>query len=168
MMATKIAVATAVLAVLGTTNASPSNTSTGVQWQACDPAEFNNTVTLECGSLLVPLDYTSPNSTDLLQLQLIRSPAIVQPSKGSILFNFGGPGEPGRTYFNALVTELFPYVQTSPRHVSFRDTNKTKVLLVVTMTWSLLIRGRYTEVHIKPKLDIHLFPGQYLVLTTAC
>lgn len=97
----------AALALLGTANALVHQ-SNNIEWQDCDPAEFNNTVSLECGTLLVPLDYTSPNSSEQLQLRLIRTPAVTQPSKGSILFNFGGPGEPGRSFFNSLVTELLP------------------------------------------------------------
>lgn len=49
-----------------------------------------------CGNLEVPLDYTEPSSNATLTLQLARVPASSQPSKGSILFNFGGPGATGR------------------------------------------------------------------------
>ena len=68
-----------------------------VQWAPC-PATFNSTAPIECGSLAVPLDYSDPNSTKTLELKLLRLPASKKPSKGSILFNFGGPGEPGRAY----------------------------------------------------------------------
>jgi hypothetical protein len=43
----------------------------------------------------VPRDYTDPESKPLA-LELLRVPALVQPSNGSILFNFGGPGEAAR------------------------------------------------------------------------
>jgi len=67
-----------------------------IQWGPC--TDFNSTVPIQCGNLSVPLDYTNPNSTETLQLQLLKVPATKTPSKGSILFNFGGPGEPGRAY----------------------------------------------------------------------
>ena len=69
-----------------------------IEWAPC--TEFKNPVPLQCGNLKVPLDYSNPNSTETLQLQLIKVPATKIPAKGSILFNFGGPGEPGRIYMN--------------------------------------------------------------------
>jgi pimeloyl-ACP methyl ester carboxylesterase len=51
---------------------------------------------MDCGTLLVPLDYTNTSSNATLELQLARIPALSRPSRGSIQFNFGGPGEPGR------------------------------------------------------------------------
>ncbi|KAF5501858.1 putative hydrolase [Colletotrichum aenigma] len=65
-----------------------------IEWGAC--TEFNSTEPIQCANLTVPLDYTSPNSSKTLDLQLLRIPATRQPSKGSILFNFGGPGIAGR------------------------------------------------------------------------
>ncbi|KAH8651203.1 peptidase S33, tripeptidyl-peptidase [Xylariales sp. PMI_506] len=108
MIVTKTTAASAVTLAFLELSHALAYRSTGVQWQACDPIEFNSTVTLECSTLLVPLDYTAPNSTETLALNLIRTPAITQPSKGSILFNFGGPGEPGRSSFSALAAELLP------------------------------------------------------------
>ncbi|KAI8629087.1 TAP-like protein-domain-containing protein [Xylariaceae sp. FL1651] len=68
----------------------PSN---GIQWKPCPPdLNGNATLKIDCGTLAVPLDYTSPNSTDTLDLSLVRVPAVKGPGKHSILFNFGGPG----------------------------------------------------------------------------
>ncbi|KAH8664242.1 peptidase S33, tripeptidyl-peptidase [Xylariales sp. PMI_506] len=96
-----------------------------IQWQACDTSQFSAIVSLDCADLPVPLDYTAPNSTDTLQLQLIRTAATVQPSKGSILFNFGGPGEPDRDNFAEVVSLLLPLTGGEYDLVSF-DTRGTE------------------------------------------
>ncbi|CAL8580360.1 hypothetical protein XPA_006089 [Xanthoria parietina] len=49
-----------------------------------------------CGTLTVPLDYVDTTSNATLELQLVKVSAVKQPKKGSILFNPGGPGSPGR------------------------------------------------------------------------
>lgn len=68
-----------------------STRSTHIEWGPCD-FESAGTLPIECAGLPVPLDYTAPNSSQTLTLELIRSRAVKTPSKGSILFNFGGPG----------------------------------------------------------------------------
>lgn len=60
-----------------------------ISWGPCD---INATLPIQCSSLGVPLDYTDSRSNATLNLQLLKVPAINGPSKGSILFNFGGPG----------------------------------------------------------------------------
>jgi hypothetical protein len=75
---------------------SPSCYGQAIQWGSCNGTGFKSPITIECADYLVPLDYTDANSTTKLKLELLRVPTIVKPSKGSILFNFGGPGEPGR------------------------------------------------------------------------
>lgn len=67
--------------------------TTGIQWQPC-PADINAVAALdvECGTLAVPLDYTAADSTETLELSLLRVPAVKKHAKHSILFNFGGPG----------------------------------------------------------------------------
>ncbi|KAK3360706.1 Alpha/Beta hydrolase protein [Lasiosphaeria hispida] len=67
-----------------------------IQWSRCKEGEFNTTLSLQCGTLPVPLDYTQPNSSMTFNLEIIRIPAPVQPSRGSIQLNFGGPGSPAR------------------------------------------------------------------------
>ncbi|KAI1325512.1 TAP-like protein-domain-containing protein [Xylariaceae sp. FL0255] len=65
----------------------------GVQWGSCpDDLQGNSTLKVECGTLAVPLDYTSPNKTDTLDLSPVKVPAVKGPANHSILFNFGGPG----------------------------------------------------------------------------
>jgi hypothetical protein len=67
-----------------------------IQWGPCNETGLNSTVPIQCGNLLVPLDYTEPTSNATLKLDLLRVPARLHPSKGSILFNFGGPGATAR------------------------------------------------------------------------
>lgn len=74
---------------------SPLNTPK-IQWGACNETEVNSTLPIKCANLNVPLGYTEPTSNATLNLELARVPAAFQPSKGSILFNFGGPGATGR------------------------------------------------------------------------
>ncbi|KAI1476079.1 alpha/beta-hydrolase [Daldinia eschscholtzii] len=67
-----------------------------LQWGPCNETEVPSDVPVDCSVLMVPLDYTEPDSDEKLQLDLVRVPAPIKPSKGSILFNFGGPGSTGR------------------------------------------------------------------------
>lgn len=73
-----------------------------VKWAPCEDITLNTTYTYECGTLTVPLDYGAPSngSSGTVDLQLVRVPVVKQPSKGSVFFNFGGPGFPAR---NTLV-----------------------------------------------------------------
>lgn len=68
--------------------------TTVVQWGTCTD-DFGSSVPVDCGTLLVPLDYTV-TSNETYTLDLLRVPAAVQPAKGSIVLNFGGPGDVGR------------------------------------------------------------------------
>ncbi len=61
-----------------------------VQWVPCPVDEEP---TLECGTIDVPLDYTS-GSSSLLTLGLVRVPASDTSAK-SIVYNPGGPGSSG-------------------------------------------------------------------------
>lgn len=67
-----------------------------LQWtNDCPGVSVNSTLQYGCSDLQVPLDYDEPNKA-AINLQLVRVPAPEQPSKGSILFNFGGPGGEAR------------------------------------------------------------------------
>jgi hypothetical protein len=68
--------------------------SGGIQWKPC-PDDLNKVAThnVECGTLAVPLDYSNPDSTETLDLSLVRVLAVnKKPVTHSILFNLGGPG----------------------------------------------------------------------------
>ncbi|KAI4247913.1 MAG: hypothetical protein L6R42_009466, partial [Xanthoria sp. 1 TBL-2021] len=60
------------------------------------PCTRNGTLPIMCGTLTVLLDYVNATSNAALELQLVKVSAVKQPKKGSILFNPGGPGSPGR------------------------------------------------------------------------
>jgi hypothetical protein len=75
-----------------------------VQWGACTD-NFGSILPVDCGTLLVPLDYTVA-SNETYTLDLLRVPATVQPAMGSIVLNFGGPGEVGRATLSGYATLL--------------------------------------------------------------
>ncbi|KAF7547481.1 hypothetical protein G7Z17_g7696 [Cylindrodendrum hubeiense] len=76
----------------------------GIVWKSCDLG-LNETAPMLCGSLVVPLDYTDTYSSETIKLELLKVDAVKSPSKGSILFNFGGPGATGKAAF-ALYANL--------------------------------------------------------------
>jgi pimeloyl-ACP methyl ester carboxylesterase len=77
--------------------------SAKIEWGPCQDGEFNTTLTVvQCGTLSVPLDYTSKVSNESIELELVKVLAPVQPSRGSIQINFGGPGVPTRDYVVAV------------------------------------------------------------------
>lgn len=85
-----------------------STCATTIQWGTCAD-NFESAVPVDCGTLLVPLDYTV-SSNETYTLELLRAPAPVQPAKGSIVLNFGGPGEVGRATLVGNASLLQVYV----------------------------------------------------------
>ncbi|KAH7348316.1 TAP-like protein-domain-containing protein, partial [Rhexocercosporidium sp. MPI-PUGE-AT-0058] len=77
--------------LLAVAAASPLNhiRSSSIEWGPCS---INGTLPIDCANFTVPLDYTDKNCNSTLDLELLRVPAINGPSRGSIFFNFGGPG----------------------------------------------------------------------------
>jgi len=73
-----------------------------IKWGNCTDVFVFEKVPLTCANLSVPLDYTDLKSNKSLGLQLVRVPAVKKPSRGSILFNFGGPGGDGRRELSML------------------------------------------------------------------
>jgi hypothetical protein len=90
--------------LLAATHAAPGannakSCAKGIQWAPCDEkleALKNAQLPIECATVTVPLDYTVRSCNETIRLNLLRVPARAKPSKGSILFNFGGPGDAGR------------------------------------------------------------------------
>ncbi|ETS76223.1 hypothetical protein PFICI_11610 [Pestalotiopsis fici W106-1] len=80
--------------------AGQNSTSGTIEWGACEES-INSTLPIQCGTLTVPLDYTNVSDTRTIDLALLRIPSLNTTSKGSILFNFGGPGAEAR---NTLVS----------------------------------------------------------------
>lgn len=104
----QIALASAVLAKPLLVPHNTRATASRIEWGPCD-FEALGTLPVECGSLAVPLDYTDPSSNRTLNLELLRSRAIHTPSKGSILFNFGGPGYETIHTLDIVATVLHKY-----------------------------------------------------------
>ena len=86
------------LASLGAAGSSP------IAWKACK--DINSSLPLSCGSLAVPLDYTDECSETTTTILMARLSATKKPSKGSILLNFGGPGEAGRSSLALVAADL--------------------------------------------------------------
>ncbi|KAI0165228.1 alpha/beta-hydrolase [Hypoxylon sp. FL1284] len=118
-----------------------------LQWRSCNATEVSSDVPLECSVIHVPLDYTDLKSNETLQLDLARVPAAVKPSKGSILFNFGGPGEVGRSELGRypLAEELLALTGRQYDLISFdpRGTSGSKLPFNCFQTdydaWTLLL-----------------------------
>jgi pimeloyl-ACP methyl ester carboxylesterase len=65
-------------------------------WEDCDDG-------LQCSTLEVPLDWEDP-SGDTVSLAVIRKPAKITAQRiGSVLFNPGGPGEPGTDFLRQFI-----------------------------------------------------------------
>lgn len=60
-----------------------------IEWGPC---AFNGTLPILCGKLAVPVDYSDSSSSKTVDLNLVKVPAIISPSRGTIQLNFGGPG----------------------------------------------------------------------------
>jgi hypothetical protein len=61
-----------------------------VTWAPCGLEDIPESV--QCGNLIVPMGYTEPDPIETIDLQMLNVPALHEPSKGSILFSFGGSG----------------------------------------------------------------------------
>ena len=71
-----------------------------LNWSDC------GTAGAQCATATVPKDYDSP-SKGTLKLAVAKSPATEQ-KKGSLFFNFGGPGAPAAIYVEVFGADLFP------------------------------------------------------------
>ena len=71
----------------------PPRGDEGIRWGKCDIETQD--LPVECARLPVPLDYSDDSCEETLDLALIRYPAQNGPSQGTIILNFGGPGQDG-------------------------------------------------------------------------
>lgn len=92
---TGLAIAATLAATAVAQNGTSGGGSSTIRWGPCPGGAAADPIV--CGELPVPLDYTSNRTGETLALQLTKLPATTQPSRGSILLNFGGPGNDGRT-----------------------------------------------------------------------
>lgn len=71
----------------------PGYEKSKLAWVDC-PTSGNEK--LQCATIEVPLDWTTPNGNEKLKLRLVRQPAAAKtPNAKSIIINPGGPGESG-------------------------------------------------------------------------
>jgi pimeloyl-ACP methyl ester carboxylesterase len=82
----------------------------GIQWGDCE--QPTGGLPVQCGKLNVPLDWSDKSSNKtMITLELIKYPAKTQPApKGSILLNFGGPGQDGLNNFIAYYPLQSPII----------------------------------------------------------
>ncbi|HXY93394.1 MAG TPA: alpha/beta fold hydrolase, partial [Acidimicrobiia bacterium] len=92
-----IVFAPGVPSVAAGTAASPS--ATGIRWRACGHS-------FECGGLLVPVDYGNP-AAGTVRIAVTRARARDPRRRiGSLVVNFGGPGDPGATSVRSFVGDV--------------------------------------------------------------
>ncbi|CZR47685.1 uncharacterized protein FPRO_13352 [Fusarium proliferatum ET1] len=106
-----------------------------IKWTRCNLGipeykEFEKNKAVECGTLIVPLDYTDKHSTNTTILNLIKLKATGKPPKRSIIVNFGGPGVSGVEFLLTVSPLLSDLIETGLYDIiSFdpRGTGKTLV-----------------------------------------
>ena len=67
----------------------------GLKWGPCETLNNTRGLPVECTNLIVPLDYADDAGNKTLELDLIKYPAQVEPKLGTVILNFGGPGQDG-------------------------------------------------------------------------
>ena len=77
-----------------------------ISWTQCPDIKATGPV---CANFTVPLDYGDLSSNATVRLELLKVTARHTPSRGSIFFNFGGPGIPTRKALAALGQQLLKY-----------------------------------------------------------
>ena len=129
--------ALAALAASSTVSALPASSdlatrSQSLEWENCTIAFRQSLISppplpYECATLTVPFDYTDHESTESLDLDLIRVRAINGTSQGSIVFNPGGPGGSGVEFLAFASADLHEILGGGFDLVSFdpRGTGKT-------------------------------------------
>ncbi|KAM0715912.1 hypothetical protein Q7P37_008426 [Cladosporium fusiforme] len=103
--------------------------SQGIDWQPC--TELKETFEMhmpgtDCGHVTVPLDYTDKNSPPL-ELDVFRVVATEGPVLGSVLINFGGPGQTAAQNLPTLAKTMAETIGTQWDLVSWdpRGTGQT-------------------------------------------
>lgn len=81
-----------------------SRQSPAIQWGL--PCVVELDIPVDCGTLVVPLDYTNASDTRTVNLELIRYKSTRTPFRGSILTHWGGPGPSGREDFEFFAPQI--------------------------------------------------------------
>ncbi len=91
--------------------AAPTGTST-IAWQSCGHG-------FECGSISVPVDYAAPDGAQT-RIAVSRQRALDPEHRlGSLVFNFGGPGDPGAETLRSFAADVPQQIQDRYDLVSF-------------------------------------------------
>jgi pimeloyl-ACP methyl ester carboxylesterase len=91
--------------------AARTDTST-IRWHSCGRG-------FECGSISVPVDYGTPDSGQLRIAVSRRRAGEPNHRLGSLVFNFGGPGDPGVQTLRSFAADLPHEIQDRYDLVSF-------------------------------------------------
>jgi pimeloyl-ACP methyl ester carboxylesterase len=93
--------------------AAGTSTDTGtIRWQSCRRG-------FECGSISVPVDYATPNGEQTTIAVSRRRALDPMHRLGSLVFNFGGPGDPGAETLRSFVAAVPRRIQDRYDLVSF-------------------------------------------------
>ncbi|CAG9982166.1 unnamed protein product [Clonostachys byssicola] len=117
------------LIFIGASAASVLPRASTVQWGKCDDG-LQATLPAQCANISVPLDYKSANASATYTLPLLRLPVAANTtSRGSIIINFGGPGEPGIPTLAASAQAIRSSLSPDYDLISFnpRGTNKDEL-----------------------------------------
>lgn len=87
--------------------------SEGLNWGPCEGLDNSDELPVQCTGLVVPLDYANDAGNESLELNLIKYPAQVKPKLGTIIMNFGGPGQDGLNSMLAYAPIQAPYVSAT-------------------------------------------------------
>lgn len=118
----KVLVLVTILAAACTRNAPTASQSPSASLSAGHIAWTDCSSGFQCGTLMVPLDYTHPNGRKI-SISVIRKPVTSGPRIGSLLLNPGGPGVSGVTFLREAAASYtspnrrFDLVSFDPRGV---------------------------------------------------
>jgi pimeloyl-ACP methyl ester carboxylesterase len=119
LVVTGVAVPASAATATSTTSTAPTTTSpTGageqhaIAWHSCGKG-------FQCGTLTVPVDYTQPDGATV-GIAVSRHPATDSSHRaGSLVINFGGPGDPGATTLRDFVSQVPSEIRSRYDLVSF-------------------------------------------------
>ena len=124
LVATAVALVALVPGAAGaTTHSGKADNSASLRWRSCSRS-------FECASLPVPVDYAAPDG-ETVDVALIRAPARVPKARvGSLVVNFGGPGDAGTETLPLAVDTIPPEIRDRFDIVSFdpRGTGGTRAI----------------------------------------
>ena len=103
--------------------ADPASTAPRIRWRSCGQS-------FECGTLVVPVDYAAPDG-EQVRIAVSRTRALDADRRiGSLVFNFGGPGDDGTKTLRSYAEEVPLAIRKRFDLVSFdpRGTGKSRAV----------------------------------------